>query len=112
MRLFTHLGEQFTPTNLVCRVFCTVRERPSPAWPLFRRSPSASRRRRPATGHIFPCPFCDAVHARFNAVYSIFKMLLTTDVMEGNVPYILRGQLCGFICAECPEPLSEVTVRL
>src|SRR5262249_41874821 len=28
------------------------------------------------------------------------------------MPYIFRGRLCGFICSECPEPLSEVTVRL
>jgi hypothetical protein len=28
------------------------------------------------------------------------------------VPYVLRGRLCGFICAECPEPLSAVSVRL
>ncbi len=26
--------------------------------------------------------------------------------------YILRGKLCGFICSECPEPLSNVIVRL
>ncbi|MFZ4878217.1 hypothetical protein ACL9RI_24305 [Janthinobacterium sp. Mn2066] len=26
--------------------------------------------------------------------------------------YILRGKLCGLICAECPEPLSNVIVRL
>ncbi len=26
--------------------------------------------------------------------------------------YIFRGRLCGYICAECPEPLSPVTVRL
>ncbi|MGK5048278.1 hypothetical protein ACQ4WP_20645 [Janthinobacterium sp. GB4P2] len=26
--------------------------------------------------------------------------------------YILRGKLCGLICAECPEPLSHVIVRL
>jgi hypothetical protein len=26
--------------------------------------------------------------------------------------YIFRGQLCGFICAECPESLSNVKVRL
>lgn len=26
--------------------------------------------------------------------------------------YIFKGRLCGFICAECPEPLSEVVVRL
>src|SRR5216684_2725566 len=26
--------------------------------------------------------------------------------------YIFRGNLCGYICAECPEPLSNVTVRL
>jgi hypothetical protein len=26
--------------------------------------------------------------------------------------YIFRGRLCGYICAECPEPLSAVTVRL
>ena len=26
--------------------------------------------------------------------------------------YILRGKLCGLICAECPEPLSDVVVRL
>jgi hypothetical protein len=26
--------------------------------------------------------------------------------------YILRGRLCGFICAQCPEALSDVTVRL
>jgi hypothetical protein len=26
--------------------------------------------------------------------------------------YIFRGRLCGFICAECPEPLSKVKVRL
>ena len=26
--------------------------------------------------------------------------------------YILRGKLCGLICAECPEALSHVIVRL
>ncbi|MGI8915388.1 MAG: hypothetical protein ACR2JY_16665 [Chloroflexota bacterium] len=26
--------------------------------------------------------------------------------------YVFRGRLCGYICAECPEPLSRVTVRL
>ncbi|HEY1299330.1 MAG TPA: hypothetical protein VGF07_02470 [Stellaceae bacterium] len=26
--------------------------------------------------------------------------------------YIFKGRLCGYICAECPEPLSGVTVRL
>ncbi len=26
--------------------------------------------------------------------------------------YIFKGRLCGYICAECPEPLSNVTVRL
>ena len=26
--------------------------------------------------------------------------------------YLLRGKLCGLICAECPEPLSNVIVRL
>jgi hypothetical protein len=26
--------------------------------------------------------------------------------------YIFRGKLCGLICAECPEPLSNVIVRL
>jgi hypothetical protein len=26
--------------------------------------------------------------------------------------YIFRGRLCGFICAQCPEALSDVTVRL
>jgi hypothetical protein len=26
--------------------------------------------------------------------------------------YIFKGRLCGFICDECPEPLSDVTVRL
>ena len=26
--------------------------------------------------------------------------------------YIFRGRLCGLICAECPEPLSSVRVRL
>jgi hypothetical protein len=26
--------------------------------------------------------------------------------------YIFRGKLCGLICAECPEPLANVTVRL
>ncbi len=26
--------------------------------------------------------------------------------------YIFKGRLCGYICAECPEPLSAVTVRL
>ncbi|HYK85850.1 MAG TPA: hypothetical protein VEV19_10815 [Ktedonobacteraceae bacterium] len=26
--------------------------------------------------------------------------------------YIFRGQLCGLICTECPEPLSNVRVRL
>ncbi|HYP05441.1 MAG TPA: hypothetical protein VER03_04330 [Bryobacteraceae bacterium] len=28
------------------------------------------------------------------------------------MPYIFRGRLCGFICADCPEPLSNVQVRL
>src|SRR5690242_8561431 len=33
--------------------------------------------------------------------------------LKGNVmPYLFRGRLCGLICAECPEPLSSVTVRL
>ncbi len=26
--------------------------------------------------------------------------------------YVFRGRLCGFICTECPEPLSNVRVRL
>ena len=26
--------------------------------------------------------------------------------------YIFRGRLCGYICDECPEPLSRVKVRL
>src|SRR6266568_3345953 len=26
--------------------------------------------------------------------------------------YVVRGRLCGYICTECPEPLSNVTVRL
>lgn len=26
--------------------------------------------------------------------------------------YIFKGRLCGFICPECPEPLSDVVVRL
>lgn len=26
--------------------------------------------------------------------------------------YIFKGRLCGYICPECPEPLSGVTVRL
>lgn len=26
--------------------------------------------------------------------------------------YIFKGRLCGYICAECPEPLSKVKVRL
>lgn len=26
--------------------------------------------------------------------------------------YIFKGTLCGFICSECPEPLSQLTVRL
>ena len=28
------------------------------------------------------------------------------------MPYTFRGSLCGYICAECPEPLSNVKVRL
>ncbi|HEX8353653.1 MAG TPA: hypothetical protein VF611_12180 [Pyrinomonadaceae bacterium] len=28
------------------------------------------------------------------------------------MPYIFKGRLCGYICDECPEPLSRVTVRL
>jgi hypothetical protein len=28
------------------------------------------------------------------------------------MPYIFRGRLCGYICDECPEPLSRVKVRL
>ena len=28
------------------------------------------------------------------------------------MPYIFRGRLCGFICAQCPEELSDVTVRV
>src|SRR5262245_23204078 len=26
--------------------------------------------------------------------------------------YVFTGRLCGYICPECPEALSEVTVRL
>jgi len=26
--------------------------------------------------------------------------------------YTFRGNLCGLICPECPEPLSQFTVRL
>ncbi|HLK58481.1 MAG TPA: hypothetical protein VKU00_18070 [Chthonomonadaceae bacterium] len=26
--------------------------------------------------------------------------------------YVFRGSLCGYICTECPEPLTNVTVRL
>src|SRR4051794_13483493 len=28
------------------------------------------------------------------------------------MPYVFRGRLCGLICAECPEPLANVVVRL
>lgn len=28
------------------------------------------------------------------------------------MPYVFKGKLCGLICAECPEPLAEVTLRL
>ena len=28
------------------------------------------------------------------------------------MPYELRGKLCGYLCAECEEPLEGVTVRL
>ena len=28
------------------------------------------------------------------------------------MPYIFKGRLCGLICPECPEALSDVTVRL
>jgi hypothetical protein len=31
---------------------------------------------------------------------------------EATMAYIFRGKLCGLICAECPEPLANVTVRL
>src|SRR5436190_6161206 len=37
---------------------------------------------------------------------------LAINTREGKVTYVLRGRLCGFICAECPEPLSNVKVRL
>jgi len=37
---------------------------------------------------------------------------LAINTREGKVTYVLRGRLCGFICAECPEPLSAVSVRL
>ncbi len=26
--------------------------------------------------------------------------------------YIFKGRLCGYICPDCPEPLSQVKVRL
>src|SRR5262245_53272515 len=26
--------------------------------------------------------------------------------------YVFRGRLCGLICAECPEPLANMIVRL
>lgn len=26
--------------------------------------------------------------------------------------YIFKGRLCGYICPECPEPLSNLKVRL
>ena len=28
------------------------------------------------------------------------------------MPYIFKGRLCGYICDECPDPLSRVTVKL
>ena len=28
------------------------------------------------------------------------------------MPYIFKGRLCGYICPECPEPISRSTVRL
>src|SRR5476649_2113740 len=28
------------------------------------------------------------------------------------MPYVFKGNLCGYICAECTEQLSDVTVRL
>jgi hypothetical protein len=28
------------------------------------------------------------------------------------MPYVFRGRLCGYFCAECSEPLSDITVRL
>jgi hypothetical protein len=28
------------------------------------------------------------------------------------MPYEFRGKLCGYLCAECEEPLESVTVRL
>lgn len=31
---------------------------------------------------------------------------------KAQMVYIFKGRLCGLICAECPEPLSNVTVRL
>src|SRR4051794_22221163 len=36
-----------------------------------------------------------------------------TNSKEGpDMSYVLRGRLCGYICADCPEPLSNVVVRL
>ena len=31
---------------------------------------------------------------------------------ERNDKYVLRGRLCGLLCADCLEPLSGVTVRI
>src|SRR5262249_19867665 len=31
---------------------------------------------------------------------------------EATMMYTFRGRLCGLICPECPEPLSNVKIRL
>jgi hypothetical protein len=41
--------------------------------------------------------------------------MITSLFVSGGecvMPYTFRGRLCGLICAECPEALSDVTVRL
>src|SRR4029077_13214026 len=37
---------------------------------------------------------------------------ILAPLQERVMPYTFKGRLCGLICAQCPEPLSNVTVRL
>jgi len=35
-----------------------------------------------------------------------------SSLRDDPMPYEFRGKLCGYLCAECEEPLEGVTVRL
>src|SRR4051812_36865019 len=44
-----------------------------------------------------------------------WRLLLRTPLIDGRnqmAKYEFRGRLCGTLCGDCFEPLSNVTVRL